>query len=89
MKESHLIADDFIALRSLAQAPWIQGEFILWKFNRTWYSVSFSDVPALETSDRLEKMGLARHTICCSDCSRAAIKLTDRGVAFCERLNVN
>jgi hypothetical protein len=88
-KIRNLIADDFIALRSLAQASWIQSELILWKFNRTWCSVSFTDVPALEATNRLEKMGLVLHSNCCSDCLRAAIKLTDRGRAFCDRLNEN
>jgi len=86
-EQRRLTADDFIALRSLAQRRWMQGDRIDWKFNRSWRSVTVSDAPALEAADRLVAMGLAEETICCRGCSRAVIQLTEKGLAMVGRLD--
>lgn len=87
MSRTRLQHDDFVALRSLSQRPWRQGDTFGWKFNRTWRSVSFGDVPALEAADRLIAMGLVERTVCCADCRLPAFKLTARGVTMIERIN--
>lgn len=87
LKPRRLIAEDFVALRSLAKHRWVQGDKIEWKFNRTWCVVSYSEAPALDAADRLISMALAEETICCSGCSRAVIQLTAKGMAFVNSLD--
>lgn len=87
MDRIRLQQDDFTALRSLSQRMWRQGDTFGWRFNRTWHSVSFGEVPALEAADRLIAMGLAETTVCCADCRRPAFKLTARGIAMVGRIN--
>lgn len=87
MTRDRLQRDDFIALRSLSQRMWRQGDTLRWKFNRTWRSVTFYDVPALDAAFRLVAMGLVEDTECCAGCRRPSFKLTTRGVAMVERMN--
>jgi len=84
-----LVADDFVALRSLARSGrWQQGEQISWRFGRReWRSVSYSECAALDAADRLVAMGLVEDTFCRCGCGRAIFQLTQRGNAFSERLD--
>ena len=82
-----LVRDDFIALRSLANSRWLQGEGFIWRFNNGWRCATYSDVPALDAADRLVAMGLAEDAVCDCGCRRPMFQLTPRGRAFVERMN--